>query len=652
MKTGISVLDSFINAVTRVGVAGRDKRLAALPAAPLNLQRGELTNLYSADDIVARLCDLPAQTVTRKWLDIAGVEDATEAAAVLKAGHELGIRQSTRKAITWGRLYGSALVIMMIDDGRPMDQPVDEGAIRSIDSLIVLDRWDLQIRKRTTELGPNFGEAEVYEIINIDRVVSKKLTAQPLVHHTRVLRFDGVLTPTERKIELDYWNEPAVTRVYEVVRDFSMSYAGAAVSMQNLGTMIYAIKGLAEALASDKDNLLLKRLQALDMAKSVANAVPVDADGEELNTLKQQLAGVDKILERFDIRLAAAIGWPVTVLMGRSPAGMNATGENDLAIFYDTMEGSQLDETPKLERFYRYLMLASEGPTGGQELDGWSIKWNKLWQESQGKQAETRLKIAQADALNIDRDVYSAETAATSHYAGDEFSIDINLDEEAMEAAKIEPADEIPGVDLRDPTGAGGEPDAKPADEAMAAGQITALQGVLMAFNEEKLTREQAISTLEITFQLSRLEAAKLVGPEIEKEPEPPTVPGGPPPPPAPPGVPPTNGPEPGPEPEPLGDDESVTDAVASEWLRQHSLAVFDAPPTSTQSVIVSKKVFPTAERARAWLKKHGFKTSKIDETEESFRFRQREPGEFKPGSFRTIELRTGVSAVIGRPKE
>ncbi|MGD2215139.1 MAG: hypothetical protein PVJ64_00230 [Gemmatimonadales bacterium] len=47
----------------------------------------------------------------------------------------------------------------------------------------------------------------------------------------------------------------------------------------------------------------------------------------------------------------------------------------------------------------------------------------------------------------------------------------------------------------------------------------------------------------------------------------------------------------------------------------------------------------------------HGYRADKVDETDETFRLRQREPAEFEEGSFRTITLREGVQAVIGRLK-
>ena len=451
------ITDGFVNLLTGLGVTGRDARQSTTIGGPTELSYAELDNMYSSDDIVARICDLPAQTMTRKWLQLTGMDDPEMAAEVLTAGRNLGIKKAVREAVTWGRLHGSALVIMGVDDGRPMDQPVDENNIRDIEYLIVLDRWDLQIKTVVTEFGTGFGTPETYEILvsaatpsfGIQTGGGESIITNPIVHASRVMRFDGVLTPKRRKQELNGWNDSAITRVYEVIRDFQSSYAGSATAMQNIGSMVYKLKGLSKMLAADKDDLVLRRLSLMNQSRSAFNMVPLDSDGESVDPLGNTFTSAKDILQRWDQRLAAAIGWPVTVLMGRSPAGMNATGENDLAIFYDTMEGEQNDMTEKLETFYRYLMKASNGPTRGQELDGWSIKWNGLWQESQGEQAKTRLAVAQADALNIDRGIYTADEAANSHYSGDEFSIDIQLDMEARATDEIEAAEEIPGVEMR-----------------------------------------------------------------------------------------------------------------------------------------------------------------------------------------------------------
>jgi len=79
------------------------------------------------------------------------------------------------------------------------------------------------------------------------------------------------------------------------------------------------------------------------------------------------------------------------------------------------------------------------------------------------------------------------------------------------------------------------------------------------------------------------------------------------------------------------------------------------------QTLIFPKSKWDSAEKCQAWAKEHEFKSDKVDETEDSFRLRQRDPGEFE--EMRTIcmipdsEMMPDdedcmVKAVGGNPKE
>ena len=70
---------------------------------------------------------------------------------------------------------------------------------------------------------------------------------------------------------------------------------------------------------------------------------------------------------------------------------------------------------------------------------------------------------------------------------------------------------------------------------------------------------------------------------------------------------------------------------------------------TQVQTVILSQQFFSQRE-AESWIRRHGFRLSKIDESRNFWRFRQQPPTRFEEGSFRTIRLRPGVEAVIGCP--
>jgi hypothetical protein len=71
------------------------------------------------------------------------------------------------------------------------------------------------------------------------------------------------------------------------------------------------------------------------------------------------------------------------------------------------------------------------------------------------------------------------------------------------------------------------------------------------------------------------------------------------------------------------------------------------------QTIIISKEIAKTASAARKIAKEFG-EIKKTEETGESFRFRQMEPGLFKEKSFRTFQVpgKPGVSLVFGTLKE
>ena len=77
---------------------------------------------------------------------------------------------------------------------------------------------------------------------------------------------------------------------------------------------------------------------------------------------------------------------------------------------------------------------------------------------------------------------------------------------------------------------------------------------------------------------------------------------------------------------------------------------------TEVQSLLFTLKAKPatqnwTVAKARAWLKKHGYKTPKVDSTDDYLRFRQKPTFSFNAGTFRTITFGKGIKAVIARPR-
>ena len=70
---------------------------------------------------------------------------------------------------------------------------------------------------------------------------------------------------------------------------------------------------------------------------------------------------------------------------------------------------------------------------------------------------------------------------------------------------------------------------------------------------------------------------------------------------------------------------------------------------TTVQTIIFSPTSEWDAASCKAWLKEHDFKASGVDETEDSYRYRQRDPGDFEEGSFRTINFKGGKKTMANK---
>lgn len=81
-------------------------------------------------------------------------------------------------------------------------------------------------------------------------------------------------------------------------------------------------------------------------------------------------------------------------------------------------------------------------------------------------------------------------------------------------------------------------------------------------------------------------------------------------------------------------------------------MKIWKSKTTEVQTLLFPLGVWSRKDAA-SWAKRHGFRASKPDVTDNYIRLRQTDPVMFQPKSFRTISLKKGtkpVNAVIGRP--
>ncbi len=437
--------DNWTNALTGLGKKDRDKRRVTTFKQRGRFDASTLEALYRENGITRRVIDLPANSMTRNWFNISGDEEerVTQRMETLRAQFHV------TEAVKWARLYGGSILLMIIDDGQfagdddpDLTKPVNVDNIKAINALVPFAGWrEVQVDESSIDKdqsSPTFGQPLLYQVTPV-------LGGNTFdVHVSRLIRFDGELLPRQTQTENAGWHDSVIQAAYTKIRQVDTVFDNAEIITQDFVQVILKVADLANQIASGNDAYVKARLNALDLSRHVLNSLLLDKE-EDYSKSSSSVAGLSELLDRFMMALSSVTGIPVTLLMGRSPAGMNATGESDLRFWYDKVQADQNNVLkPRLEKLIRYLFLED----GGKEPEEWSIQFNPLFQMTEKEKQDIYKGTAEADAVYIDRNVLDPSEVAVSRFSGTEFNTGVvKLDkttrelDEPTEEPTAEPTD-------------------------------------------------------------------------------------------------------------------------------------------------------------------------------------------------------------------
>lgn len=430
-KLPISRFDDYVNTLTGLGDPLRDKSTFGVFSSNGRIDYQTLEDLYHENDMAARICDIIPEEVFRQGYEIKTGDDSeayndnleydisydlgknfkqaqadpnkASIESIIMSLDDFKVREKFIEAMIWSRVFGGAAIYVGLEDGRAQDAPLDEKRIQKVSFLTVLDSRDLfPFSWYTDPLSKDYGKPEIYRLNPVSGFVgnSKEIgraTEQDIyIHESRLLIFEGSRSTKRRRIRNGGWADSLLQKLDTVLRQFSVSWQATAYLMQDCSQAVFKMSGFNEALSANRPDYVTMRLANMDMNRSVARALVVDAEsGEDFRRDSYSFNGVPQINELFMQRLSGAVGIPVSVLFGKAPAGMNATGESDIRLFYDKIASMQkYDIKPELERLIRFFMLSKEGPTKGKELDNWAVCFPEPWQMTETEKADINLKKA------------------------------------------------------------------------------------------------------------------------------------------------------------------------------------------------------------------------------------------------------------------
>lgn len=371
----------YENVFLNVGNKG-DRSTFTRAVTPRLLQYTELEGLYEGDGFARRIVDLPAEEMVRAGYDIEGVEEDSDVRAELEGVQAL---EKLCDAMRWASLYGGSIVVMLINDGGMLEDPLNIENSKSLEQLRVYDRWQVTHHKKY--LDPNdmrFGKTELYMVSPIEGTPY-------VVHESRCIVFDGVPVPDRVRERNDGWGASKLQQCYDQLTRFGMSHVWANALLERAQQAVHGIPELTNLLRSPGGEALVrKRVDLVDMTRGINNTIVIDA-AETYELKSTALTGVADIMDRLGLALSAVTGIPESLLFGRQQGGLNSTGKADLENWYAKIGQDQnnilLPALDKLVTVQLYVM--------GRYVEDYLIKFNPLSVPSRKDVAETDYKRAQ-----------------------------------------------------------------------------------------------------------------------------------------------------------------------------------------------------------------------------------------------------------------
>ena len=389
-------MDAFSNPLFHLGYGSQSPLEATeYPLTRMTDNYALLNSLYRDNWVVQNVVGLMVDDMLREWYKLRGTISPEYQDELDRVERVTQIRARLNEGLRWGRLYGGAAGLILIRGQEGMlDQPLDLESIMpgAFAGLMILDRWVGVVPEMglVQDIGdPDFGLPDYYMVNNAEG----KMIAR--VHHSRIVRFTGRDLPYLEKIAELYWGESEVEALYkDVVAHDNVSANMAALTFQaNINTQeVQNLEQLFSLGSTEQQRRFWNTMQAMSVVRSNFGVQLINK-GDAVHNTQYTFTGLQEVYESMCLNLCGASHYPMTKLFGRSPAGMNATGQSDLQNYYDYVDSQREAKLrPALERLLPVMAMSAWGAVP----DNLQIDFPPLWTPTAKEVAEIAKGKAEA----------------------------------------------------------------------------------------------------------------------------------------------------------------------------------------------------------------------------------------------------------------
>lgn len=433
-------LDAWVNPLTGINWKSRTGSSRWSAKQFYNISRPQLDSMYSQDGICKRIIDIYPEEALRAFID-ADIR-------ILEELDRLKLKSKTFEACRDARLFGGSVVVAFINDGKNLQDELDYANIDKLIHLKVYDRYQVTWFAEDLVKDPldqDYGMPLLYTIQNNNFLDLDSM--QFKVHKSRIFRFAGDTTTEFSKKNNQGWDNSCLISLYQSLQNFGESAGVSGEIIQGYLETVITIPELSILTATDGGREQLdERIEFLNKTKGAYKTIFL-SEGETYQKHPTNIHGLPELWDRFGEQISASCSIPVSVLFGRSPAGLNATGKQELDLMNNKIEEYRNNH---VKPFFMWIFKILEAQRGfvaevGSDLD-FHWEFHPLITLDEKKEAETRKLNAEVDMMYINAGSVDAQTIFKQRYHADQpfnnnimfTKEDLNKLEKEMKQAELE----------------------------------------------------------------------------------------------------------------------------------------------------------------------------------------------------------------------
>lgn len=387
-------------------------------------------------------CEKLANDATRKWGSVRSASKSGDKDAVTQKIDAINAefkRLGVQEAFRWGfekdGEFGRAQIFLDLgeEEGDELKTPLDmsikikKGGLKGL--RLVEPLWTYpNAYNSDNPLRPDFYRPQTWYVLGQE------------VHSSRLLNFNSRPVPDILKPAYMFGGIALIQLMWVCVENWMRTRQSVSDLIHAFSTFVLSTD-MAQDMTPEGARNLAFRAAAFTELRDNLGLMVVQQGSEGLTNVSAPLGSLDRLQAQSQEHMAAICGIPLVVLFGLDPAGLNATGDSQVRVYYQNVESlQQRIGTPNMR-----IILEAVQMSLFEEIDP-SIEWawEPLWTMTAKELAEIRkIEAETGDVLINNGSIAPQEERQRVAADLDSDYVSINVDDEPdlldEEAEGLEP---------------------------------------------------------------------------------------------------------------------------------------------------------------------------------------------------------------------